>query len=103
LNGVEIYTIGIGDTNATGEDRVDFDVLGTIAARTGGQFFNATDETALEQVYRRIDELSAAEVRVQSWRPRTPLVHWPAGAATIVVLLGYAALLFSSRRRHRHA
>ena len=103
LNGVEIFTIGIGDTNATGEDRVDFDVLETIAARTGGQFFNAADQTALEQVYRRIDELAAAEVRVQSWRPRTPLVHWPAGAAIVVVLLGYAALLFGSRRRHRHA
>ena len=83
--------------------RVDFDVLETIAARTGGQFFNAADETALEQVYQRIDELAAAEVRVQSWRPRTLLVHWPAGAAIVVVILGYAALLFNSRRRHRHA
>lgn len=103
LNGVEIFTIGIGDTNATGEDRVDFDVLATIAQRTGGQFFNAADETALAQVYQRIDELAAAEVRVQSWRPRTSLVHWPAGAAILVMLLGYAALLVSSGRRPRHA
>lgn len=98
LNGVEIYTIGIGDTEATGEDRVDFNVLAGIAARTGGQFFNAEDETALEQVYRRIDETAAADVRTQSWRPRTSLVHWPAGAAALLMLLAYAALLLGSRR-----
>ena len=39
LNGVEIYTIGIGDTVATGEDRVDFDTLAAIASRTGGEFY----------------------------------------------------------------
>lgn len=99
LNGVEIYTIGIGDTEATGEDRVDFNVLAGIAARTGGQFFNAEDETALEQVYRRIDETAAADVRTQSWRPRTSLVHWPAGAAVVVGLLAGGMLLVGTRRR----
>jgi Ca-activated chloride channel family protein len=99
LNGVELYTIGIGDTEATGEDRVDFDVLATIAERTGGRFFNATDETALDQVYRRIDQAAAADVRTESWRPRESLVHWPAGAATLLILFGYALLLAGSRRR----
>ena len=99
LNSVEIYTIGIGDTRATGEDRVDFDVLASIAERTGGQFFNAEDESALDQVYRRIDEAAAADVRTESWRPRASLVHWPAGAAIVLVLLGYLMLLARSRRR----
>jgi Ca-activated chloride channel family protein len=99
LNGVEVYTIGIGDTQATGEDRVDFDVLAAIAERTGGQFFNAEDESALDQVYRRIDEASAADVRTESWRPRESLVHWPAGAAIVLILLGYLVLLTGSRRR----
>ena len=52
LNHIEIHTIGIGDTAATGEDRVDFDVLEAIARRTGGEFYNAEDETALDAVYR---------------------------------------------------
>jgi Ca-activated chloride channel family protein len=99
LNGVEIYTIGIGNPEATGEDRVDFSVLADIARRTGGQFFNAEDETALQQVYRRIDETSVADVRMQSWRPRTSLVHWPAGAATLLMLLAYVWLLFGTMRR----
>jgi Ca-activated chloride channel family protein len=99
LNGVEIYTIGIGDTAATGEDRVDFDVLAAIAARTGGEFYNAEDEAALDAVYRRIDQTAVADVRTQSWRPRQSLVHWPVGLAVILVLLAYAGLLFSARRR----
>ena len=99
LNGVKIYTIGIGNTEATGEDRVDFDVLEKIAVRTGGQFFNAEDETTLQQVYRRIDEASVADVRTQSWRPRISLVHWPAGAAILLMLFAYAGLLTGSKMR----
>jgi Ca-activated chloride channel family protein len=99
LNGVEIFTIGIGDTEATGEDRVDFDVLGAIASRTGGQFFNADDETALQQVYQRIDATAVADVRTQSWRPRHSLVHWPVGAAMLLMLFTYALLLLGYRRR----
>ena len=99
LNGVEIYTIGIGDTVATGEDRVDFDTLAAIARRTGGEFYNAEDEAALDAVYRRIDQTAAADVRTQSWRPRESLVHWPVGIAVILGLLTYTGLLLTSRRR----
>jgi Ca-activated chloride channel family protein len=103
LNGVEIYTIGIGDTAATGEDRVDFDVLASIAERTGGEFYNAEDEAALDAVYRRIDQTAVADVRTQSWRPRQSLVHWPVGLAVILILLAYAGLLFGTRRRGTRA
>lgn len=99
LNGVEIYTIGIGNTEATGEDRVDFETLAKIARRTGGEFFNAEDEAGLEAVYRRIDESTVADVRTQSWRPRDSLVHWPVGIAVVLVLLTYTLLLARSRRR----
>jgi Ca-activated chloride channel family protein len=99
LNGVEIYTIGIGNTEATGEDRVDFDTLAAIARRTGGEFFNAEDEAGLDAIYRRIDEAAVADVRTQSWRPRESLVHWPAGLAVVLVLAAYLLLLAGSWRR----
>jgi Ca-activated chloride channel family protein len=99
LNGVEIHTIGIGDINATGEDRVDFAALEDIAARTGGRFFNAQDEASLSEVYRLIDEATTADVRTQSWRPRESLVHWPAGIAAALVLFAYCVLLIRSRPR----
>ena len=103
LNGVEVYTIGVGDPEATGEDRVDFEALADVARRTGGRFFTADDEAGLADVYARIDELSPGEVRTESWRPRDSLVHWPAGAAALLALFGYAALLFGSRRRESAA
>ena len=99
LNDIEIHTIGIGDKDATGEDRVDFDVLEAIARRTGGEFYNAEDETALDAVYRRIDQAAVADVRTQSWRPRESLVYWPAGLAVILTLFTYAGLWLGSRRR----
>jgi len=98
LNGVEVFTIGVGDPAATGEDRVDFTVLEAVARRTGGEFFTAGDEAALAAVYRRIDALSQGEVRTLSWRPRESLVHWPAGGAALLAGLAYAALLFGRRR-----
>jgi Ca-activated chloride channel family protein len=100
LNDVEVYTIGIGDTEASGEDRVDFEALTEIAERTGGAFFNAEDASALTAIYQRIDETAVADVRTQSWRPRASLVHWPAGAAALLIILAYAALLIGARRRN---
>ncbi len=102
-NGVTIYTIGVGDPNATGEDKVDFDALEAIAARTGGQFFSAEDETALADVYQRIDAMAPGEIKTQTWRPRESLVHMPLGAALMLGMIAYALLLWGSARRGRTA
>ncbi len=102
-NGVTIYTIGVGDPNATGEDKVDFAALEAIASRTGGQFFNAENETALADVYQRIDAMSPGEIKTQTWRPRESLVHLPLGAALVLGILAYAMLFWGSVRRSRPA
>jgi Ca-activated chloride channel family protein len=99
LHGVEIHTIGVGNAEATGEDRVDFDTLSEIAGRTGGQFLTAADEAALAEVYRRIDETTAGETRTLSWRPRESLVHWPLGASMVLVLLAMLRCSLPTRRR----
>lgn len=96
--GVEIYAIGIGDPEGRGEDRADFETLAEIATRTGGQFFNAEDERALGEVYRRIDALDPGEVKTESWRPRDSLVHLPVAAALLIALLGAAAFSLTRRR-----
>ncbi|MEM8491025.1 MAG: VWA domain-containing protein [Pseudomonadota bacterium] len=84
-DGVEIHTIGIGDTEATGEDRVDFAVLAQIAERTGGLFYTATDQSDLAAVYQQIDEATAVEARVLSFRPKFSLVVWPAAACFMIL------------------
>lgn len=102
-NGVEVYTIGVGDPQATGEDRVDFSTLQQISERTGGEFFTAEDHDTLDQVYRRIDELAVADVRTTSWRPRESMVHWPAGLAALLALAFYAVMFVTLRVRGQHA
>jgi Ca-activated chloride channel family protein len=98
-NDIAIYTIGVGDTEASGEDKVDFAALEAVASRTGGAFFEATDESSLQQVYARIDELAVADVKTTEWRPRKSLLQWPAGAALIIALATYLLLMLGTRRR----
>ncbi|MCT8974299.1 VWA domain-containing protein [Microbaculum marinisediminis] len=97
--GVEIYTVGVGDPEATGENRVDLATLEEIANRTGGAFFFAEDETALSEVYNRIDELAPREVETLSYRPRRSLAYIPLAVAALVGLGVVVLLHCGSRRR----
>ena len=78
---------------------MDFDALEKIAVTTGGQFFIAQDQPDLAAIYARIDELTVAETRTQSWRPRESMVHWPAGAAAILGIIGYGIMILARRLR----
>ncbi|GAB5377353.1 MAG: VWA domain-containing protein [Acuticoccus sp.] len=97
--GVEIYTIGVGDPDATGEDRVDLATLQTVADRTGGEYFFAADEGALQSVYDRIDELAPREVETLSFRPRRALAWVALGLAALIGMLTLAGLVATSARR----
>lgn len=97
--GVEIFTIAVGDPNATGEARVDLATLQAIAARTGGEYFFAEDEAALSGVYDRIDELAPREVETLSYRPRQSLAHIPLALAVLLGIGTVGWLNFGPRRR----
>ncbi len=97
--GVVIYTVGVGDPNATGEDRVDLQALQDIARATDGQYFFADDETALAQVYQQIDEQNPRVVETQSYRPRDDLAHIPLIIALVLILLSSAGFHYSRRYR----
>jgi len=105
-NGVVIYTIGVGDPAGSGENRVDLGVLRNVAGTTGGQFFRAEDGAQLQAIYAEIDGLAPAKLQTLSWRPKLPLFQWPLGAAVLLSLLLWFALLMASawsRRTVRHA
>ncbi|MBR9840836.1 MAG: VWA domain-containing protein [Rhodobacteraceae bacterium] len=89
---VEIFTVGVGDPDATGENRVDLDTLRAIADRTGGAYFFAADEAALTAVYERIDALAPRETKTLSFRPRRSLAWLPLGLAALVGLASLALL-----------
>jgi len=106
-NGVVVYTIGVGDPAASGENRVDLSVLRNVASTTQGQFFRAEDGAQLEAIYADIDKLAPAKLDTLSWRPKLPLFQWPLGAAVILALALWLALLAGSewgrRKVARHA
>lgn len=91
-NGVEIHTIGVGDPEGAGENRVDIAALEDIAARGNGQFFFADDEAGLTSVYARIDELSPRDVETLTFRPREPLGQWLLLADVIILLISISWL-----------
>ncbi|HEU0062304.1 MAG TPA: VWA domain-containing protein [Hyphomicrobiaceae bacterium] len=101
--GVVVHTIGVGDPNASGDDRVDLAVLQTVARTTGGQFFRAEDGAELEQIYAAIDKLAPATVEVQSWRPKLPLFPWPLGAAVVLALVAWLVLLAGGGRKRKNS
>lgn len=96
--GVTIQTIGVGDPEASGEERVDLGALQDIADRTGGSFYYAGDEAALVSVYESIDAQNPRITETSSFRPRENLVHLPLAAALLVLLVSLGWLYM---RRHR--
>ncbi|NVO55335.1 VWA domain-containing protein [Rhodobacteraceae bacterium B1Z28] len=97
--GVVIYTIGVGNPEASGEDRVDLDALKEIATRTGGEYFFADDEAALVETYQRIEELNPRVVETQSYRPRTSLAHYPLALVLVLILISATGLHVTQHRR----
>jgi Ca-activated chloride channel homolog len=102
-NDIEVYTVGVGDPAASGENRVDLGVLKTVARTTHGQFFRAEDGAQLQAIYADIDRLAPAKLQTLSWRPKLPLFQWPLGAATILSLSVWLALLIGSEWSRRRA
>lgn len=97
--GIEIITIGVGDPDGSGEQRLDEQALKDISAAAGGQYFFAADEDTLTDIYGRIDALKPREVETNSYRPRDPLGHYLLGLAVVLGFSTLLVLLVSHRTR----
>jgi Ca-activated chloride channel family protein len=90
--GIRVYTIGAGSTTdmtmfGPRTRRVDFTLLETIAAETGGRFYRARDAEVLASVYAEIDRLERTEredVRYTDYDDLYAWLLWPA----LVLLAG---------------
>jgi Ca-activated chloride channel family protein len=89
--GLRIYTIGVGaapDSGlfgmSAGNTDLDEDALKSIAKTTGGEYFRATDATALQAVYRQIDRLEPAAGTQQWLRPAEEWFTWPLAVALLL-------------------
>jgi Ca-activated chloride channel family protein len=83
--GIRVYTVGVG---SYGQVRIpvqtpigtqhimmdsEFDetTLQRIAQTTGGQYFRATDNSSLKQIYEQIDQLEKTKLRVREYSKHT--------------------------------
>ncbi|MNE62209.1 hypothetical protein D3C80_1574780 [compost metagenome] len=98
-----MHTIGIGDPQATGDNKVDLQTLQAIARTTGGQFFRADDRQALQQVYDTLDRLTPHKVKTFSHQPKRDLFVWPLGAGLALLLVGHLLALLRVRLAGRQA
>ncbi|HEX5399915.1 MAG TPA: VWA domain-containing protein [Verrucomicrobiae bacterium] len=119
--GVKIYTIGVGAEQpcnlpkfdpATGRLILDangdviptlllnpanFSVLGKMAVLSGGQFYRATNQRQLQNIYNLIDHLEKSEVKLRRFATYQPLFQWPLLAA--LALLALEIILNNTRFR----
>jgi len=87
-----IHTIGIGDPQAKGENRVDLDTLKRIAAVTGGQSFRGENREQLANIYALIDRITPSMVKHSVYRPKLKLYYWPLGLA-LLLMVSYQLLM----------
>lgn len=96
--GIRIYTIGVGKNGLVpiptqfggygmAQTSIDEGLLKKIAALTGGQYFLATDQKALESIYSRINKLEKTESNETIFLIREPLYYYPLGLAMLLLLL----------------
>lgn len=97
--GIRIYAIGVGSDREEvpimengrliSRDDLGFDedVMRRIASAAGGAYFRATDTSALESIYVRIDELEKSKAESRTVLIPYPLYRWPLGFALAVLLL----------------
>lgn len=97
--GLTIYTIGVGDPKAGGDDRVDLGTLEDIANRAKGSFYYGFDQAGLAEIYAKIERLNPRITETIMFQPRQPLGWVAFGAGMLVALLAMIWLVTTSTRR----
>jgi Ca-activated chloride channel family protein len=100
--GIRVYTIGVGKMGTAPypvqtpfgtriqqvEVRIDEETMQSIADITGGKYFRATDNKALENIYNEIDELERSKIEVKEFSKKQEEFKPFAIAALILLIAG---------------
>ena len=98
---VRVYTVGVGTRGVAPfpvqtpfgtqyrnmEVEIDEDVLREIAEITGGEYFRATDNQKLKQIYKEIDKLEKSKIEVKEYSKKKEEYFLFAGVAILLLLL----------------
>ena len=101
--GIRVYTIGVGTYGTAPypvqtpfgtryqdvQVEIDEDLLKSIAQMTGGEYFRAINNKALEQVYQKIDQLEKSKIEVNEYAKREEKYRGWLLAAFILLLLEF--------------
>ena len=98
---IVIYTIGVGDPESAGEEKLDQEALEQVADVTGGRYFFAADRDQLAEVYTELDRISQREVETVSHRPKVDLFHWPIAIGFLVGLAYFTFACVQQQIRNR--
>ena len=99
--GIRVYTIGVGTNGMAPYPypvgntvqyvsmpvEIDEKTLTQIAGTTDGNYFRATSNSKLKEVYEEIDKLEKTKLNVKEYSKRDEEYHWFALAAFLCVLL----------------
>jgi Ca-activated chloride channel family protein len=112
--GIRVYTIGVG-TRGTApyplqvqtpfgiqtqirdvEVKIDEETLTQIATISGGQYFRATNNTTLEEIYKEIDKLEKSKIEVREFSRKSEeyLPYAIAGVILIILSIVLKTTLF---------
>ncbi len=108
--GIRVYTIGVGTEGQAPYPiqtpfgiryqmmpvEIDEGLLQTIAQTTGGQYFRATNNRTLNEIYKKIDKLEKSKIEVTSYRNAAELFSdWlDIGLVLLLVELGLSKFVF---------
>ena len=105
--GIKIYTIGAGTNQDVSfipgrgyiRNEIDEETLRSIAKRTDGKYFRATNVSGLEDVYNTINDLEKTEIEVKEYTRYKELFGWFLIPAMILGLSGQSIDRILFRRR----
>jgi Ca-activated chloride channel family protein len=105
--GIKIYTIGAGTNQDVSfipgrgyiRNEIDEKTLQSIAKQTGGAYFRATNNQALEEIYSTIDELERTEVEIKVYTQYQELYGWLFIPALLIGVGGNILERYIFRRR----
>ncbi|MBV9963521.1 MAG: VWA domain-containing protein [Parafilimonas sp.] len=113
LYGIKVYTIGVGSEKEVDEvvdsplgpvvqhKKLEFNeaLLKKLADETGGQYFHATDNTALQKIYESINQLEKSKIEVTSYDRYTDK-FMPLVIAALIYLLIEIVLRYTVFRKY---
>jgi len=102
---IKIYAVGVGSMGealtpvtrrgdgqyvfAMSRVEIDEKLMTEVSEMTGGKYYRATDESALQKIYDEIDKLEKTEIEVTRFTRYTEVFQFFAGAALMILILHF--------------